>query len=109
MQKATEKYIDALYYYDKYDSHACWMNVKDVDKELKKLNSKAKKIWALKENIRIRVVGFGWSEFAHPWSKNGVEYSTQELGKHLKGIIRDEKKRIIPNGPPAMIPQRKPL
>ena len=27
----------------------------------------------------------------------------------MKGIIRDEKKRIIPNGPPAMIPQRKPL
>ena len=72
MKKATEKYIDALYYYDKYNSHACWMNVKDVDREVKKLKSKAKQIWALKENIRIRVIGFGWSEFAHPWSKNGV-------------------------------------
>ena len=56
----AEKYIDALYYYDKYNYHACQMNVKDVDKELKNLKSKAKK-WALKENIRIIVIGFGWS------------------------------------------------
>ena len=27
MQKATEKYIDALYYYNKYNSHACWINI----------------------------------------------------------------------------------
>ena len=59
--------------------------------------------------MRIRVLGFGWSEFSHPWSKNGVEYSPQELYKHLKGIISDEKKRTIPNKPPAMIPQRKQL
>ena len=75
MQKATEKYIDALYYYDKYNSHVCWMNVKDVDKEVKKLKSKAKQIWALKENIRIRVLGFGWSELAHPLFRNVVKYS----------------------------------
>ena len=41
------------------------------------------------------------------WS--GVEYSPQDLGKRLKGIIKDEKKRIIPNEPLAMIPQRKQL
>ena len=33
----------------------------------------------------------------------------QELGNHLKGIIRNERKRTIPNDPPAMIPQRKQL
>ena len=43
MQKATETYMDALYYYDKYNSPVCWMNVKDVDKELEKIKSKSKK------------------------------------------------------------------
>ena len=38
-----------------------------------------------------------------------MQYSPQELGKHLKHIIREEKKRTIPNKPPAMIPQRKQL
>ena len=38
-----------------------------------------------------------------------MQYSPQELGKHLKGIIRNEKKCTIPNEPPAMIPQRKQL
>ena len=43
IQKATEKYIDVLCYYDTYNSHACWMNVKDVDKELEKIKSKSNK------------------------------------------------------------------
>ena len=43
IQKKTEKYIDTLYYYDKYNYHACWMNVKDVDEELEKLKRKLKK------------------------------------------------------------------
>ena len=71
LQIETEKYIDSLYYYDKYGSSACWMNTKDVDKELKKHKSMSAKLWAAKENVRIRVLGFGWSDFAHPWSKMG--------------------------------------
>ena len=109
LQMASEKYIDALYYYDKYGSPACWMNVKDVDREIKKLKSVSAKLSALKENIRIRVIGFGWSNFAHPWSKNGIAYSPQELGVHLKSIIKAEKKCIIPNRPPTQLPQRKNL
>ena len=36
LQMATEQYIDALYYYDKYGSPECWMNMKDVDRKIKK-------------------------------------------------------------------------
>ena len=39
LENTTEQYIDALYYYDKYGSPACWMKVSDVDRELKKLKS----------------------------------------------------------------------
>ena len=107
MKNATEKYIDSLYYYDKYGSSACWMKVSDVDKELKNLKSKSAKLWALKENIRIRVIGFGWNEFSHQWSKNGIEYSPKELGEHLKKIIKAEKRRVVPKRPPTLIPQHK--
>ena len=106
LQMATEKYIDALYYYDKYGSPACWMNVKDVNREMKKLKSVSAKLSALKENIRIRVLGFGWSHFAHPWSKNGIVYSPDELALHLKTIIKAEKKCTIPNRPPVSLPHR---
>ena len=43
MNKATEQYIDTLCYYDKCNYHACWMNAKDVVREVNKLKSKAKK------------------------------------------------------------------
>ena len=96
-------------YYDKYGSHAYWMNVKDVDKELKRHNSMSAQLWAVKENIQIRVLGFGWSDFAHPWSNNGVAYSLKELGQHLKLIIKAAQTRIIPKRPPAPLQQCKIL
>ena len=67
------------------------MNVKNVDREIKRLKSISAQHSALKEIIRIRVLGFGWSNFAHPWSKNGILYSPQELTIHLKSIIKVEK------------------
>ena len=83
------------------------MNVKDADKELKKHNNMSAQLWSLKENIRIRVLGFGWSDFAHPWSKNGIAYSPKELGHHLKLIIKAEKTHIIPKRPLAPLPQHR--
>ena len=35
---ATAQYIDALYYHDTYRSPACWMDVKDVNLELKSIS-----------------------------------------------------------------------
>ena len=67
MKKASESFIDALYYHEMFGSAACWMTVSSVDRELRKLQSKSSKITALKDNIRIRVLGLGWIDLATPW------------------------------------------
>ena len=74
-KKASESFIDALYYHEMYFSPACWKTENIVDRELQKLKSKSAKLYALKENIRIRVIGLGWSEFSMTWSKDGKEKS----------------------------------
>ena len=61
MVKASEDYIEAIYYHRMYDSMACWTgSASCVNEGLKKLKSKMAKYDALKENIMIRVKGFGW-------------------------------------------------
>ena len=53
MRKASEYFIDALYYYERFKSEACWMTASIVNIELKKIKSRTAKQLALKENIRI--------------------------------------------------------
>ena len=45
---------------------------------------------AVKDQIRNRVVGFGWKDLHHPWSKDGYEYTAEELFEHLLT-------KIVPN------------
>ena len=109
MEKATEEYIDAIYYFKMYHSMACWKSVLDVNDGLKKLQTKKDKYESIKENIRIRVKGFGWEQFNQAWSKNGKPYSVEFLADKLKSIIKKEKKLTIPNEPPIKTPMRKKL
>ena len=109
MNKASEKYIDALYYHEMFHSVACWKTKKDVNSQLKRLKSKTAKMSALKENIRMRVIGLGWKDLATPWSKNGVEFTSNELMNHLKLIIEQERTRIIPSKFQPDISKRKDL
>ena len=109
MKKASESFIDALYYHEMFGSASCWMNIPSVDCELRKLKSKSAKITALKENIRIRVLGLGWEDLATPWSINGKDLTSDELAKHLKSIIKEQRKRSIPSKPPIPLPERKDL
>ena len=61
MEKASEEYIEAIYYHWMYDSMACWKgSASRINEGLKKLTSKTAKYDALKEHIIIRVKGFGW-------------------------------------------------
>lgn len=111
MKKAQEAYIDAIYYHRMYDSEACWKgNPKVVTANLRKLKSESTKYEALKENIRIRVKGFGWQWAHHAWSKNGVKYTIRQLADHLKDIIRKENtaaiKATIPPEPKTELPKR---
>ena len=63
LEKATEKYIDAIYYFNMYKSDACWKSAREVNQGLNKMTSKKDKYESLKENFRIRVQGFGWTNF----------------------------------------------
>ena len=60
MAKASEAFIDALYYHEMYNSLACWKTAAMVNQELSKLTSNTSKMRALKENIRMRVLGLGF-------------------------------------------------
>ena len=79
-------------------------------KELNKLTSVTAKTTALKDKIRIRTLGFGWEDFHHPWSHAGVDYTPEELVKHLKEeIIRKHKSRVVSKKPKVKAPTRKVL
>ena len=94
LKKASEDYINELYYFRMGNSDACWKgDPRVVAKELGKLKSEAAKYHAIKENIMIRVKGYGWEWCKHPWSKNGHKYTVAELASHLRYIIKEEKKQ----------------
>ena len=58
-ERASEAYIDGIYYHEMVNSQACWKTSAQVDRELKKLKSKSAKLDGLKENIRMCVLGLG--------------------------------------------------
>ena len=92
LQKATENNIEAVYYNRMYRSDACWKTVCEVSNGVKILKTKNDKYEALKENIKIWVIGFGWDQFHQAWSKDGNPYSIEFLADKLKDIIRTSKK-----------------
>ena len=62
----------------------------------------------MKEQIRIRVIGFGWKDLHHPWSRDGRDYSPEELLTHLVDtIIPEQSSRGIPDMPTMDLPSRK--
>ena len=90
-----------------YFSPACWKDDhRYVTRELRKLTSESAKYHALKENIMIRVKGFGWEWCRHQWSKDGRKYTVEELANYLRRIIKEEKNHEIPIEPVPNVPQR---
>ena len=109
MEKATDAYIEASYLIQTYNSDACLKgSPKVVDRLLKRLKSDTAKYNALKTNISIRVKGFDWEWARHAWSKNGINYSVDCLARHLKWIIKEEKRRrlAIPTVPEPKVAKR---
>ena len=49
---------------------------------------------AVKEQIQIQVIGFRWKDLDHAWSNSGVEYSPEDLFKHLIQKIIPEKIKV---------------
>jgi hypothetical protein len=107
MIAAQRKYANALTFIDMYHSNACWSTLTIARRRFSELTSETARKEAVKDQIRLRVIGFGWSDLHHPWSKDGADYSGNDLLDHLiKEIIPQQKKRDIPEAPPVDLPSR---
>ena len=77
-------------------------------KRVAKLSSYSARLEAAKEKIRIRVLGFGWDDLHHVWSKDGYSYTPEELRDYLINIIiPQQKKRGVPDKPTMNLPSRR--
>ena len=76
---------------------------------MKKLNIKSSKLLALKENIRMRVIGLGWEELSTHWPNNGKAFTLEDIASHLKMINKSNRPRSIPTKPPVLLPVQKAL
>ena len=111
LEKATEAAIDAHYYHIMYTSEVCMKgNSKVVARTLKKLSSETARLELLKENFRIRTLGFGWGKGSTPdyttaWSKQGKKKTSTELAACLRFVIKDERNYTVPSEPVVETPQ----
>jgi hypothetical protein len=105
---ATEEYTQALVLIEQYHSPACLRNEEQVEREYVKLTSETAKINLMKQQITIRVKGFGWKETCHhPWSKEGTMFTGDQLKDHLVNTIFPyERLQIIPTVPKVNLPTR---
>ena len=72
MIAVQHEYATALTYLDVAHSPSFWKTKKDANKEFTRLGSKTAKLQAVKFQIRICVIGFGWKDLHHPWSEGGI-------------------------------------
>ena len=107
LDKAKEDLIEASYYWDMFHSEVCWKGKLSIVTEmLGRLKSVFAQTEALKENIRMHVIGLGWKQFTITWSSKGAKRSVSELAGHLRMIIREEKKLTPPKNPALVMPKR---
>ena len=91
-----------------FHSPAGWKTKSVANTEYAKLSSRAAKLRAVKDQIKMRTVGFGWKDLHHAYSENGVEFEPDVLFKHLIDIVLPEqRKRRIPSKPTMQLPSRK--
>ena len=104
---AQTLYSNALPYIEMYHSPAGWKRKSSALAEFSKLTSKSAKIEAAKEQIRIRILGFGWNDLHYAWSKNGIDRSPEELLTYLTNVlIPQQSERGIPEKPKITLPSR---
>ena len=110
LQKQREKlegiYMNTCDFFEKYEH--CDKNATAIKKALKSKQSEAAKKEYLKTAIKIRVEGFGWTDLKTQWSSgtNAEIGTVDHLTKHLLDIVKQEKRRGIPDSPPVPPLQR---
>jgi hypothetical protein len=107
LEKAKGDLVEASYYWEMYHSDVCWKGEQSiVGKMLGRLKSESAKLEALKEKIRMCVIGLGWKQFAITRSHKGVKQSVDNLTAHLRMIVREERKLMPPKDPALEMPKR---
>ncbi len=99
VEKAKEEYIKAWDLIEIYESERGWKTLSQSWRTYNQLPSEAARLRAVKEQILIRVKGFGWDKAAHAWSKNDVAYSSMELMKHFVDVVLPMEKDGVPLKP----------
>ena len=104
---AQDKYADALTYIEMFHSPAGWQRKESAVSEFEKITSTSGQVAAVKDQIRIRVLGFGWDDLHCAWSKDGVDKSPEQLLHYLTDtIIPQQTIRGIPTKPKIDLPSR---
>ena len=99
-EKAVEENIVAMNYYEIGVSERRWKSPREATTIYNQLGSESARLKAVKEQIMIRRLGFGWEDCAHQWSSKGHTYSSRELLNFLKStVLPIEIKRGIPSEP----------
>jgi hypothetical protein len=103
-ENTEEALIIAMDYLERGNSDRRWKSVEQAKMTYDQLMSESARLKAVKEQILIRKLGFGWVECSHKWSEKGYHYTSKELLDHLiKTVIPIELEREIPTQPPINI------
>lgn len=108
LEKATTEYIGNLIYHAMNKSDRYCSTKNEMNDMLRSLQYKKDKEALIKDNINIRWRGFGWSEWATTWSKDGRGKTIQQLKSHFFELL-DKENRDIPDKPAPGIPLRKDM
>ena len=102
-----EAYANALTYIEMFHSPAGWQTRSIALAKFEKLTSKSSKLDTVKDQIRIRVLGFGWDDLHYAWSNKGVDRTPNNLLLYLTDIIIPQQFiGGIPNKPKITLPSR---
>ena len=66
LEKASKTYSQQLIFLEMYHSSACWKTVEEVNRIFRKIVSTTQKLEAIKDQIKMRVIGLGWKDLHHP-------------------------------------------
>ena len=103
-ENTEEALIIAMDYLERGNSDRRWKSVEQAKMTYDQLMSESARLKAVKEQILICKLGFGWVECSHKWSEEGYPYTSKELLDHLiKTVIPIELEREIPTQPPINI------
>jgi hypothetical protein len=74
-EKTEEKLIIAMDYFDRGCLERRWTTQKQAKDEYDQIPSESSRLAAVKEQILIYKLGFGWTDCGHKWSENGKHFT----------------------------------